>query len=440
MEDADNYRPISLVCVAYKLFATLLLKRLQAAGAEERLTRSQFGFRRGCGTTDAVFAVRRHLDLALAQRNGCTAMVALDWQKAFDAINVQALIIGLRRFGLPAKILAILEHIYEDRAFKVADSSSTSSERRQNSGISQGCPLSPFLFIMLMTVLVKDAVELLNPETRKQFEGGALSILLYADDTLLIGSSRQCLQEFLDKISATGRNYGMELHWKKFQFIQVNGSVSLLAPDGTPIPEKDRMTYLGSTLFADGGVKSELNRKLGTAWADFSKLKRLWNRAALSKQRRISIFSSIVLSRLLYGLSSAWLNVAEQRRLNGFYCRCLRRIVGVKPAFVSRVSNAKVLQLAGQVPLGRQLLKQQLLLFGKVVRASSEDTLRNLTFIGDTDEPATNRYIRRVGRPRNEWAVMVRREAYKMTPQVDRLIRSKQLWQHTVCQYCNNGS
>ena len=65
-------------------------------------TPSQSGSRRGCGTTDAVFAVRRYLDLALAQRNGCTAMVALDWQKAFDAINVQALIIP---GNLPSRIL-----------------------------------------------------------------------------------------------------------------------------------------------------------------------------------------------------------------------------------------------------------------------------------------------------------------------------------------------
>ena len=281
---------------------------------------------------------------------------------------------------------------------------------------------------MLRKFLVKDAVELLSTETRKQFDEGALSILLYADDTLLVGSSGQCLQEFLDKIAAAGRNYGMELHWKKFQFIHVNGSVSLVAPDGTPITESDRMTYLGSTVFADGGVKSELNRKLGTAWAEFCKLKRLWNRAALSKERRIRIFNSIVLSGLLYGLSSAWLNVAEQRRLNGFHCRCLRRIVGVKPAFVSRVSNAKVLQLAGQVELRRQLLKQQLLLFGKVVRASPGDTLRSLTFIGSTDLPATGMYIRRIGRPRNEWAVMLRQEAYKMTPDVDRMIYSRQVW------------
>ena len=68
VEDRDNYRPISLVCVAYKLFASLLLQRLLAAGAEDRLTDTQLGFRRRRGTNDAVFAARRHIDLALASR------------------------------------------------------------------------------------------------------------------------------------------------------------------------------------------------------------------------------------------------------------------------------------------------------------------------------------------------------------------------------------
>ena len=48
----DNYRPISLLCVAYKIFAATILQRLQHAGAEERLSKGQFGFRRKCGTSN----------------------------------------------------------------------------------------------------------------------------------------------------------------------------------------------------------------------------------------------------------------------------------------------------------------------------------------------------------------------------------------------------
>ena len=41
----DNYRPISLLAVCYKLFACIPLRRLKDAGSESRIWESQTGFR-----------------------------------------------------------------------------------------------------------------------------------------------------------------------------------------------------------------------------------------------------------------------------------------------------------------------------------------------------------------------------------------------------------
>ena len=79
VDQCDSDRPIILLCVMYKLFASLLLTRLQEAGAEDRLTGTQYGFRRKRGATDAVHAARRHIELALATRGGKVALLALDW-------------------------------------------------------------------------------------------------------------------------------------------------------------------------------------------------------------------------------------------------------------------------------------------------------------------------------------------------------------------------
>ena len=140
-----------------------------------------------------------------------------------------------------------------------------------------------------------------------------------------------------------------------------------------------------------------------------------------------------------FGLSSAWLNAAEVRRLNGFQCRCPRVILGVKAAFFSRVSNAAVLSQAGQVQLGKQLLKQQLLLYGKVVRAPKHDPVRSLTFIPGGREPATCKYIRKVGRPRNEWAAMLGKECSKMSVQmgvnIGQIIHIVRDWRAAVHEY-----
>jgi len=435
VEDCENYRPISLICVAYKLFASLLLSRLQAAGAEGRLTSTQFGFRRGCSTSDAIFMVRRMIDSSLAQRHGKVAMLALDWAKAFDAINVESMLVALQRFGLPAKILRMIKNIYTGRTFKVLDTSNGSSEHIQHSGISQGCPLSPFLFVMLMTIIMKDATSGLSEAAQHSLAKGSLSAVLYADDTLLISSSGAHLQEFLDSVAKVGSNYGLQLHWSKFQLLQVGGQYQLIAPDGTAIAPGSVMTYLGAAIYDDGGIKTELNRRLGAAWGEFSKLDRIWRHTSLSRGRKISIYQAVVVSRLLYALSSAWLNVAEVRRLNGFHCRCLRAALQIKPAYYSRVSNASVLRQASCRPLGNQLLEQQLLLYGRIARGRATDPLRSVTFHHDL-EPATAQYIRRVGRPRNEWAVMLRREAFKVSPDMMGIIHDISVWRRAVKKYC----
>ena len=73
---------------------------------------TQFGFRQGRGTSDAIFMVRRHIALAPAQRGGQTAFVALDCKKCFDSINVDVMIGALRRFGLPDKMLRMIHSSY----------------------------------------------------------------------------------------------------------------------------------------------------------------------------------------------------------------------------------------------------------------------------------------------------------------------------------------
>ena len=141
--------------------------------------------------------VRRQIDKALAQKYGQRGMVALDWKKAFDSINVESLLLALKRFGIPPKLVRIIQHVYSDRRFRVVGDASPSAERLQRSGISQGCPLSPFLFVILMSVVIQDSFDLLNKEDRERYSDGALDAVLYADDTLLLGSDSGSLPENL---------------------------------------------------------------------------------------------------------------------------------------------------------------------------------------------------------------------------------------------------
>ena len=115
------------------------------------------------------------------------------------------------------------------------------------------------------------------------------------------------------------------------------------------------------------------------------------------------MFNAVVESKMLYSLSSICLTVADTRRLDGFQNRCVRKILGIKPAFVSRVSNKVVLEKAGCQAMSDVLKGRRLQHLGKIFRQPPSHPLRQACFIGDSMQLATNRFIRRVGRPSKEW-------------------------------------
>ena len=157
-------------------------------------------------------------------------------------------------------------------------------------------------------------------------------------------------------------------------------------------------------------------------------------------RREIEIFQAIVTTQVLYGLNSAWRNKADQRRLNGFQARCLRVLIRVAPSYISRISNKTVLERTAQLPYTRQLLKQQLPLFGKVARANDADVLRKLAFMPGMLEPATNMYVRRVGRQKQEWVTMLKQEALlftKSAAELEKAVRAAPAWEAAVQRHCS---
>ena len=167
------------------------------------------------------------------------------------------------------------------------------------------------------------------------YRHGDLGDVVFVDDTLLIGVSDKYLTAYLHGVARAGKQYGMELHWGKFQILPINTVPKISTSDGTVLPTSDRMEYLGTVISSDVHDNHELNRRLGLARGDFRALSAVWKLAALCRKRRLEIYSSVVESRLLFGLSSVWLTTRQRRRLDGFQNRCVRSIIGVKPAFLS---------------------------------------------------------------------------------------------------------
>ena len=122
----------------------------------------------------------------------------------------------------------------------------------------------------------------------------------------------------------------------------------------------------------------------------------------MSGSKKIRIFEACVLSKLLYSLHVGVLNTAERRRLDGFQARCLRKILRIAPAYISRTPNTVVLEAARCKPCSDPLRARQHAFLEKLRARPDADVCRRMVFHNDG---TVRRFggTRKVGRPRTTW-------------------------------------
>nr|VZI25499.1 unnamed protein product [Spirometra erinaceieuropaei] len=96
----DNHRGISLLNIAGKIFARILLNRLNNHLEQGLLPESQCGFRRHRGTMDMIFAARQLQEKCQEMRTHLYSTF-VDLTKAFDTVNREGLWKILQKFGCP---------------------------------------------------------------------------------------------------------------------------------------------------------------------------------------------------------------------------------------------------------------------------------------------------------------------------------------------------
>ena len=98
--DCSNYRGITLLSIAGKILARVLLNRLIPALAKDNLPETQCGFRANRGTTDMVFVLRQ-LQEKCRQQNKELYVTFVDLTKAFDTVSRKGLWLILERSVAP---------------------------------------------------------------------------------------------------------------------------------------------------------------------------------------------------------------------------------------------------------------------------------------------------------------------------------------------------
>jgi hypothetical protein len=140
-------------------------------------------------------------------------LVLLDWEKAFDRITREGMFSALSRVNRPQSFIALIRMLYASPHFFVEVDGRPSLTHTQNTGIRQGCTLSPYMFIIVMTVLFADITARLTPNRfLHRATGATFDEVLFADDTILISQDTRTMNKFLSLVESEGSKYGLKLN------------------------------------------------------------------------------------------------------------------------------------------------------------------------------------------------------------------------------------
>ncbi|BHF72560.1 hypothetical protein SprV_0401562700 [Sparganum proliferum] len=121
----DNHRGISLLNISGKIFALILVNRLNNHLEQGLLPESQCDFRRHRGTTGMILAVR-HLQKKCLEMQTHLYSTFVDLKKAFHAANRDELWKTMQKFGCRERFIQIVRQLHDGIMSRVTDNGAVS--------------------------------------------------------------------------------------------------------------------------------------------------------------------------------------------------------------------------------------------------------------------------------------------------------------------------
>ncbi|KAE9412160.1 hypothetical protein Angca_006334, partial [Angiostrongylus cantonensis] len=110
LHDIGSCRPICLFPVVYKLFTRVILNRINRT-LDEGEPCEQAGFRKGFSTLGHIHSLTRLIEVSrMNKRPLCLTFI--DLEKAFDSIEIEAVMEALGSQEVPAQYIKILREFY----------------------------------------------------------------------------------------------------------------------------------------------------------------------------------------------------------------------------------------------------------------------------------------------------------------------------------------
>nr|VZH97057.1 unnamed protein product [Spirometra erinaceieuropaei] len=266
----DNHRGISLLNIAGKIFARILLNRLNNHLEQGLLPERQCGFRRHRGTTDMIFAARQLQEKCQEMRTHLYSTF-VDLTKAFDTVNREGLWKIMQKFGCPERFTQMVRQLHDGMMARVTDNGAVSEAFAVTDGVKHGCVLAPTLFSLMFSAMLMDAYRDERPGIRIAYRTGGHLLnqrrmhfqsrlstttvheLLFADDCALNTTLEEEMQRSMDLFSAACENFGLVINTQKTVLMHQPPPNSATAPQRAAANQREwNLTASGRELPVPG--------------------------------------------------------------------------------------------------------------------------------------------------------------------------------------------
>ena len=425
LSNCNNYRGISLLSIPGKVFNRVILERIKQA-TDERLRDNQAGFRKNRSCTDQIATLRIIIEQSIEWKSPLLVNF-IDYEKAFDSLDRETLWKLMRHYGIPDKLVKLVKASYDGTSCQVYHDGQLSQPFQVQTGVKQGCLLSPFLFILAIDWVMKEATK--GRRNGLQWTPWQqLDDLDFADDLALLSHTHAQMQTKTKELDSLSKSIGLRIHPEKSKLIRIGDTSNNPVVIGdSALEEVDKFTYLGSIIDVQGGTEADVKARTAKARTAFKQLAKVWKASNISLRTKLRLFNSNVKSVLLYGCETWKTTKTVLNKVQTFINRCLRSILKIK--WQDRVRNEELWERTGQKAIEETIKLRKWRWIGHTLRKPCCNITRQSLQWNPQGQ-------RKKGRPRETWKRCTEREmkAIGLTwNELSRAAQDREKWRSLVC-------
>ena len=297
--------------VDYKITTKYIANRIKQV-LDQIISPSQTGFIKGRYIGENIRLICEVLD-HVDQNDIPSLMFFSDFEKAFDSLDHNFMYEALKHFNFGDDILQWTKLFYTDVKSCVLNNGHMTDFFNICRGVRQGCPLSPYLFIICIELLSFSVDNNMDIKGINIYENEIKKTLFADDATFMTDGTKKSFEALINTLDNFSYASGLKLNSSKCNVLRsgsLRNSDILFLKDRNFQWSSDKAKALGVTVHnnKEQFIKENIDKKI----EDFDNTLKQWQHKKISLLGKITVIKSLALPKLIYPLTILKTPSAEQ--------------------------------------------------------------------------------------------------------------------------------